>query len=145
MRGYVRRTKFVTDSGVKLLDPRRRRQAERVGEAGSEAQGIAVLALPHPDRLYHHLRVGGDPDAVAAASAVVIPWQHDLGPAVEDRFHRLVTPPAPQRRSLSLEVAHILAGYLCEVAEARQRLVAVRAGRSQACRLDLGLAPLDSG
>jgi hypothetical protein len=117
--------------------------AERAGE---KAQPVPprpeVLALPHPDWLYHHLRVSGEPGAVAAfraaaAGAGVIPWQHDLGPAAEDWFHRLVAPPAPQRRSLSLEGARILAGQLHAAAAARQRAVAARAAASRACPLDL--------
>jgi len=34
---------------------------ERAGEGSSPAPGAEVLALPHPDWLYHHLRVTGDP------------------------------------------------------------------------------------
>jgi hypothetical protein len=101
-----------------------------------------VLALPHPDWLYHHLWVRGDPAAVAAfraaaAGAGVIPWQHALGLAAEDWFHLLVAPPAPQRRSLSLEGARILAGQLREAAEARQRVVVAQAATSRACPFDL--------
>ena len=67
-----------------------------------------VLALPHPDWIYHHLRVTGDAAALvgfrsAATGAGVIPWQADFGPAAEDWFHLLAVPPPPQRRSLSLE------------------------------------------
>jgi hypothetical protein len=85
------------------------------------------LALPHTDWLYHHFRITGEPAEVAAlraaaAGAGVIPWTHDLGPAAEDWFHLLAVPPAPQRRSLSLEGARILAGQLRDTAEARQRL-----------------------
>jgi hypothetical protein len=109
----------------------------RAGEGAADR-----LALPHPDWLYHHLRVTGDPGEVAAfrtaaAGAGVIPWQHDLGPAAEDWFHLLVAPPAPQRRSLSLEGARILAGQLREAAEHRLRLAAERAATSRACPLDL--------
>jgi hypothetical protein len=112
------------------------------GEGSPQEQGAAGLALPHPDWLYHHLRVTGDPGEVtafrtAAAGAGVIPWQHDLGPAAEDWFHLLVAPPAPQRRCFSLEGARILAGQLREAAEHRQRLVAERAAASRACPLDL--------
>jgi hypothetical protein len=101
-----------------------------------------VLALPHTDWLYHHLRVTGETVEVAAfraaaAGAGVIPWAHDLGPAAEDWFHRLAVPPTPQRRSLSLEGCRILAGQLRDVAEARQRRVAERAAASRACPLDL--------
>ena len=74
-----------------------------------------MQALPHPDWLYDHLRVAGEPAEVAgfraaAAGAGVIPWAHDLGPAAEDWFYRLAVPPVPQRRSLSLEGCRILAG-----------------------------------
>jgi hypothetical protein len=101
-----------------------------------------VLALPHPDWLYHHLQVHGEPDAVAAfraaaAGAGVIPWRSDLTQAAEDWFHHLVAPPPPQQRSLSLEGARILAGQLREAAEARQHLVAERAAGSRACPVDL--------
>jgi hypothetical protein len=101
-----------------------------------------VLALPHTDWLYHHLRVAGEPGAVAAcrattAGAGVIPWAHDLGPAAEDWFHLLAVPPALQRRSLSLEGARILAGQLRDAAAARQQRVAERAAASRACPLDL--------
>jgi hypothetical protein len=67
------------------------------------------MALPHPDWLYHHLQVRGDPEAVAgfreaAARAGVIPWQQDLGPAAEDWFHLLAAPLAPQQRSRQRQV-----------------------------------------
>ena len=93
-------------------------------EAGEGAPASDVPALPHPDWLYHHLRVTGGHAEVAAfraaaAGAGVIPWQHDLGPAAEDWFHLLAVPPAPQRRSLSLEGARILAGQLRDAADAR--------------------------
>ena len=67
----------------------------------------------------------------------MIPWAHDLGPAAEDWFHLLAGPPAPQRRSLSLEGARILASQLRDAAKSRQRRVAERAAASQACPLDL--------
>jgi len=59
-------------------------------EAGEGAPAPDVLALPHTDWLYHHLRITGAPAAVAAfraaaAGAGVIPWQHDLGPAAAAR------------------------------------------------------------
>jgi hypothetical protein len=110
--------------------------------AGEGAADSGVLALPHTDGLYHHLRVTGEAAEVAtfraaAAGAGVIPWAHDLGPAAEDWFHLLAVPPAPQRRSLSLEGARILAGQLRDAAEARQRLVTDRAAASRACPFDL--------
>jgi hypothetical protein len=120
----------------------RQAAAELAGAGERNAPDAGVLALPHTDWLYHHLRVTGEPGAVAAlrvaaAGAGVIPWAPDLGPAAEDWFYLLAVPPAPQRRSLSLEGARILAGQLRDAAEARQRLVADRAAASQACPLDL--------
>lgn len=112
-------------------------------EAGSDpALDTEVLALPHPDWLYHHLRVSGDPAAVAAFRAAaagpgVIPWTDSAGSAAEDWFHLLAAPPASQRRRLSLEGARILAGQLRDAAEARQRLVAERAATRRACLLCL--------
>jgi hypothetical protein len=50
-----------------------------VGEDDGPAPDAGVLALPHTDWLYHHLRVTGEPGEVAAfraaaAGAGVIPW-----------------------------------------------------------------------
>jgi hypothetical protein len=117
-------------------------RVERAGEGTAGGGSPDLLALPHPDWLYHHLRVRGDPAAIAAfraaaAGAGVLPWRHDLGPAAEDWFHLLVAPPAPQQRSLSLAGARILAGQLRDAAEARQRLVAERAAASRSCPFDL--------
>lgn len=116
--------------------------AAGAGKGSSPTAEDGVQAPPHTDWLYHHLRVTGEADTVAAfraaaAGAGVIPWVQDLGPAAEDWFHLLAAPPAPQRRSLSLEGARILAGQLRDAAEARQRLVAERATTSRACPLDL--------
>ena len=110
--------------------------------SGTDAPVAEVLAPPHPDWLYHHLRITGDPAELlafraAASGAGVIPWQQDLGPAAEDWVHLLAVPPAPQRRSLSLEGARILAGQLRDAVEARGRLVAERAATSRACPLCL--------
>jgi hypothetical protein len=115
-------------------------QADAVkGGAGEPAD---VLALPHPDWLYHHLRVTGEADAVAAfrtaaAGAGVIPWTHDLYSAADAWFDLLVAPPPPQRRSLSIEGARMLAGQLRDAAEAHQRRVATRATIGSGCPLDL--------
>jgi hypothetical protein len=112
------------------------------GEGSGPAPEAEVLALPHPDWLYHHLRVTGDPAAVAAFRAAaagpgLIPWADGPGSAAEDWFHLLAAPPAPQRRSLSLEGCRILAGQLRDAAEARARRVAERAATSRACPLCL--------
>jgi hypothetical protein len=112
------------------------------GEGAAPALDVEVLALSHPDWLYHHLRVSGAPDAVAgfrvaAAGPGLIPWTDGAGQAAEDWFHLLAAPPGPQRRSLSLEGCRILAGQLCDAAEARARLIAERAATSRACPLCL--------
>ena len=110
------------------------------GGAGDAA--VEVLALPHPDWLYHHLRVTGEANTiaafrVAAAGAGVIPWTHDLVSAAETWFHHLVAPAPPQRRSLSAEGGRILAEQLRDAAELRLRQVAAHAAHSRACPLDL--------
>jgi hypothetical protein len=112
--------------------------AARAGEGSGAALGTEVLALLHPDWLYHHLRVTGDPAEVAAFRAAaagpgVIPWADSVGAAAEDWFHLLAVPPAPQQRTLSLEGCRVLAGQLQDAVEARQRLVAERAATSRAC------------
>lgn len=112
------------------------------GEASQPAPNAGVLVLLHPDWLYHHLRVTGEPAEVAAfraaaAGAGVIPWTDNQGEAAEDWFHLLAAPPAPQHRTLSLEGCRILAGQLRDAAEARQKLVAERAAASRACPLCL--------
>jgi hypothetical protein len=114
----------------------------RDAPAGQGRAAVEVLAPGHTDWLYHHLHVTGAPGAVAAfrgaaAGAGVIPWAHDRGAAAEAWFHLLVAPPPPQRRSLSLEGARILAGQLRDAADARGRLVAERAAASRTCPLDL--------
>ena len=73
----------------------------------------------------------------AAAGAGVIPWQLDLERLAEDVFHRLMAPPAPHRRSLSLAGARILAEQLRSAAARRHDLAVARVGRSQACPFDL--------
>lgn len=110
--------------------------------AGEGRAAVEVLAPDHTDWLYHHLRVTGAPDDVAAfraaaAGAGIIPWTDDHGAAAETWFHRLAAPPEPQRRTLSLEGARILAGQLRDAAAARSRLVAERAAASRACPFDL--------
>jgi hypothetical protein len=119
----------------------RRADAEAPSAGADEAD---VLALPHPDWLYHHLVITGDADLVtlfrhAAAGPGAIPWRDDLGHAEEDWFHLLAAPPEPQRRSISLHGARVLAGQLRDAVERRREQAAVRAGRGGggACPLDL--------
>ena len=82
-----------------------------VGEGSGRAPDASVMALPHPDWLYHHLRVSGDPAAVAAlrtaaAGPGVIPWTGSAGSAAEDWFYLLATPPAAQRPDHMLGTSH---------------------------------------
>lgn len=110
-------------------------------DAGGHGRG-APLRLAHTDWLHHRLVVTG-PDAVvaafqaAAAGAGVIPWHLDADRIEEDCFHRLVAPPPPQQRSLSLTGARIVAGQLRAVVARRHDLAVGRVGRSRACPFDL--------
>lgn len=121
-------------------------KAEAVDAAGAPAPGDCggdVLALAHPDWLHHHLTVTGDADLVtlfrqAAAGPGAIPWRDDLAQAEEDWFHLLAAPPAPQRRSISLQGARVLAGQLRDAVERRRDRAAARAGRGGGgCPFDL--------
>ena len=73
----------------------------------------------------------------AARGAGVIPWHLDLDRLEEDCFHLLVSPPAPQHRTLSLAGARIVAGQLRDAVGRRHDLAVARVGRSRACPFDL--------
>lgn len=101
-----------------------------------------AVAPAHTDWLYHRLRVSGPPDTLAAfreqaAGAGTVPWRLDLEQIEEDIFLRLASPPAPQRRSLSLEGGRMLAAELREAVATRHALATARVGRSRACGFDL--------
>ena len=109
---------------------------EGLGQSGS------LLRLAHPDWLYHHLAITGPAQAVAsfrnaAAGAGIIPWPLDLHRLEEDWFHRLVAPPAPHRRTLSLAGARILTRQLRDAVQRRHELALAQVGRSRACPFDL--------
>ncbi|MDA8249378.1 MAG: hypothetical protein M0Z28_09375 [Rhodospirillales bacterium] len=99
------------------------------------------LRLAHPDWLHHRLSIIG-PEAdvaafrAAAAGAGTIPWHFDLDRMEEDFFHLLVSPPAPQRRTLSVAGARIVAGQLRDAVRRRHALAVARTG-SRACPFDL--------
>ena len=73
----------------------------------------------------------------AAAGSGVIPWTIDFDRVEEDLFLRLVSPPAPQRRTLSLPGARLFASELRLAAEHRHGCAVAQIGRSRACPFDL--------
>jgi hypothetical protein len=100
------------------------------------------LRLPDTDWLHHRLVISGPVATVAAFAASAqgagtIPWWLDAARMQEDLFHRLVAPPAPQTRSLSLEGARALARQLTEASVARHAAALARVGISRACPFDL--------
>ncbi len=100
------------------------------------------LRLADTDWLHHRLTIGGPVETVAAFAAAArgagtIPWSLDRERMEEDLFHRLVAPPPPQTRSLSLEGARALARQLAEASVARHEAALARVGISQACPFDL--------
>jgi hypothetical protein len=110
----------------------------------------AALRPAVTDWLYHRLTIEGlaaDVTVVATAAqgAGVIPWSLDLAVMEEDLFHRLIAPPPPQVRSLSLDGARALARQLCEASAARHAAALARVGISRACPFDLhALLPVPS-
>lgn len=100
------------------------------------------LYLAHTDWLHHRLAITGPESDVAAlraavAGAGIIPWHLDCDRMEEDFLHLLISPPAPQRRSLSVAGARILARQLREAVAYRHELAASHVGRSHACPFDL--------
>ncbi|MGI4946952.1 MAG: hypothetical protein ACRYHQ_41410 [Janthinobacterium lividum] len=106
--------------------------------------------LVDTDWLHHRLEISGPSKTVAAFAAAargggIIPWQLDLDRIEEDLFHRLIAPPPPQPRSLSLVGARALASQLREAVAARHDAAVARVGLSRACPLDLyALVPVPS-
>ena len=116
-------------------------RAARASDPDKPATGTP-LRLAHTDWLHHRLTISGPEAEVtafrqAAAGAGTIPWHLDLDRMEEDLFHRLVAPPSPQSRTLSLAGARIVAGQLREAVDQRQKLAVARVGRSRACPFDL--------
>ena len=101
-----------------------------------------AMRLANTDWLHHRLTVIGPEQQVgefrhAAAGAGTIPWVLDLDRMEEDWLHLLISPPAPQTRSLSVAGARIMAGQLRDAVARRHELAMARIGRSRACPLDL--------
>jgi hypothetical protein len=98
--------------------------------------------LAHTDWLHHRLIVSGPAADIAAfrtaaTGAGTIPWHLDLDRLEEDWFHLLVSPPAPQQRSLSAEGARVFAGQLRAAVSLRHEFGVARVGQSRACPFDL--------
>ena len=102
---------------------------------------LAAVAPAHPDWLFHHLRIEGPAEAVAAfraaaSGAGIIPWHLDLDRVEEDAFLRLAAPQG-QARTLSLDGARMLAAELRDAVARRHALAVARVGHDRRCCLDL--------
>jgi hypothetical protein len=114
----------------------------RLAEHTKAERRAAPMRLPHTDWLHHRLAIVGPTEQIAsfrraAAGAGVIPWQLDLDRMEEDVFHLLVAPPAPQRRTLSVAGARVLAGQLREAVRRRHDRAVAGVVASQVCPFDL--------
>ena len=103
---------------------------------------IVPEARHHIDWLRTTLTVTGPAEEAAlfwyaAAGSGVIPWTIDFDRVEEDLFFRLVSPPAPQRRTLSLPGARLFASELRLAAEQRHARAMAQIGRGRSCPLDL--------
>ena len=102
---------------------------------------LPAVALAHPDWLFHHLRIEGPAEAVAAfraaaSGAGVVPWNLDLDRVEEDAFLRLAAPQG-QARTLSLQGARMLAAELRDAVARRHALAVARVGHDKNCCFDL--------
>ena len=102
---------------------------------------LPAVASAHPDWLFHHLRIEGPAEAVAAfrgaaSGAGIIPWHLDFERVEEDVFLRLAAPPG-QARTLSLEGARMLAAELRDAVARRHALAVARVGHDKKCCFDL--------
>ncbi len=118
----------------------------RRGPAGAAPRDAAaphappgVMALPHPDWLYHELSVAGDADDLwefrrAAAGAGVTPWVHDYDALEEHWLALMLLQPG---RTISLQGARIVARQVRDAFQEEHEEACAWVGRSQACPLDL--------
>ncbi len=110
---------------------------------------VRPFAPAHTDWLFHHLRIEGPAEALAAfrraaAGAGIIPWHLDLDRLEEDAFLRLAAPTG-QPRTLSLEGARMLAAELRDAVARRHALAVARVGTDRPCCFDLhALLPVPS-
>lgn len=150
----VRQT--LPEAGAPVVRPEQPAALDPEEPAAAADEAVAALAETgpplapaHTDWLSHRLCITG-PEAVltvfrtAARGTGVIPWSLDLDRLEEDWFLRLVAPAAPQRRTLSIEGAHVLAGQLREaVARRHARATSPVARARGACPFDLhALVPI---
>jgi len=144
MTGSVRREEV--SAGIMQTGHEPAPTAERSDARTFGHPGVAPSALPmrllDTEWLHHRLTVSGPAQAVVAFAASAqgagtIPWWLDASRIEEDLFHRLIAPPAPQTRSLSLEGARALARQLTEASVARHAAALARVGISRACPFDL--------
>ena len=96
---------------------------------------LPAVAPAHTDWLFHHLRIEGPAEALAAfraaaSGAGIIPWHLDLDRVEEDAFLRLAAPQG-QARTLSLEGARMLAAELRDAVARRHALAVARVGHGQ--------------
>ena len=100
-----------------------------------------AVAPAHTDWLFHHLRIEGVADALAAfrgaaSGAGTVPWHLNLDRFEEDAF-LLLAAPQGQARTLSLEGARMLAAELRDAVERRHALAVARVGHDRKCCVDL--------
>jgi hypothetical protein len=99
--------------------------------SGRDQASHAPQGLANTDWLHHRLSI------TERAGAGTVPWHLDLDRIEEDCFHLLAAPPTPQRRTLSLPGARILAGQLRAAVARRHELAVARVGMSRARPFDL--------
>ena len=114
--------------------------------AATAKRSVQEIARPaaapvHTDFLFHHLRVAGPVEDLAAfraaaSGAGIIPWHLDLDRVEEDAFLRLAAP-IGHARTLSLEGARLLAAELRDAVGRRHALAVARVGLDKKCCFDL--------
>jgi hypothetical protein len=101
-----------------------------------------VMALPHPDWIFHRLSLSGPADQLAAfnraaSGAGVIPWHYDYDRMEEDWFHLMVAPKPSMQRSISIAGARTLARQLRELVWEQHEAAVSQVGVAKGCCFDL--------